>query len=224
MLLRFGADEPRLRRSKLRAFEIVLLLHVCTSTWWWAGGGWWMPAGDWSWLDASLLATLLFSTALTALGLHPRFRDIALPGIAVLHGTVVVNTFPETANHTYLEFFFLVLLAFFRQRDESEDQLLLGALRWMAVVVFFFSGLQKLAHGYYADGIFLAFQLQQPGFATGLLFVDLFASPPPLIFALTIPTGGILDYTVGLKANAGVFAQTLEFEDLTSAAFSNLLK
>ncbi len=168
MLLRLGADDSRQRRSKLRAFEIILLLHVCTSTWWWAGGGWWKPTGDWSWIDASLLATLVFSTALTALGLHPRSREIALPGIAVLHATVIVNTSPETANHTYLEFFTLVLLAFFRHREESEEQLLLGSLRWVAVVVFFYAGLQKLTHGYYADGIFLAFQLQNPGFAAGL--------------------------------------------------------
>ncbi len=174
MLAKLGGDAPSRSGSesgaagRLRAFEIILVLHLVTSTFWWAAGGWWLPTGDFSWIDGPMIATLCVTAALAAGCLHPTWRTIALPGMAVLQATVVIGAFPETANHSYLEFAFVGLVAFFQPRSDEERRLLLGALRWVTIVVFFSAGVQKLAHGYYFGGEFLAFQLTHPGFGPAL--------------------------------------------------------
>ncbi|MCH2170598.1 hypothetical protein MK489_07420 [Myxococcota bacterium] len=163
-LARLGEDDAVVRRSKLRAFEVILLLHLFTTTVWWASGGWWVPTGDFSWIDGPMLLTLTCVAVLTVMGIVPRTRTIALPALTALQVTVVWNNFPETANHTFLELSFLMLLTLWQPRDETEEALLLGSLRWMVVVVFVYAGIQKAVHGYYSDGVFLTYQLQHPGF------------------------------------------------------------
>lgn len=68
-----------------------------------------------------------------------------------------VMTLPLTANHVLLELVVLALLAFLDENDDPERELLGQALRWITVLFFFYSGLQKLLHGRYFDGQFLAY-------------------------------------------------------------------
>jgi len=69
----------------------------------------------------------------------------------------VVVGLPMTANHVFLELVVLSLLAFLDERRTGEGTLLLQGLRWVTVVLFFYSGLQKLLYGYWSDGQFLAY-------------------------------------------------------------------
>src|SRR5262249_46757424 len=49
--------------------------------------------------------------------------------------------------------------AFLALGEPGEERLYLRAMRWIAVVILFYSGIQKLAHGYYLHGEYLAFSL-----------------------------------------------------------------
>ena len=56
------------------------------------------------------------------------------------------------------------MLAVLDDERGDERRLLLRSLRWTVIVVLFYSGLQKLAHGYYFRGQFLAYSLWTDSF------------------------------------------------------------
>lgn len=68
----------------------------------------------------------------------------------------LVATFPHTYNHLFLEWLFMSAAASVRIDDADEARLFLGFARATIVIVLFWSGLQKLLHGCYAEGQFLA--------------------------------------------------------------------
>jgi len=69
----------------------------------------------------------------------------------------VITTFPTSANHSFLELLLFSLAILCRSDRRAEQVLLLNGARWLVIIAMFFSGLQKLFHGGYFDGRFLAY-------------------------------------------------------------------
>ena len=69
--------------------------------------------------------------------------------------------FPYAANHTGLVFVLLGFAALFDLDDREEERLLMQCVRWIAALVFIWAGLQKLLHGMYFQGEFLAWLIAQ---------------------------------------------------------------
>lgn len=149
-----GADEPR----RLRAYETVLLLVVGTEYWLRA-----IP--KWGALAPAYHGHLAVATVLCALGLAVgAWRGAAMGLLAASHAVLVWREFPAAGNHAYLEVVLLALAALLRTDAPGERALHLRAVRWIVLVIFFYSGLQKAVHGYWTHGQYLAFSLGTAGF------------------------------------------------------------
>jgi len=151
--------DPSAQDAIARAFQLFLLFHVAVRTLLWA------ERGD-DWLVARwLLAVVLAACAVVAWRDPARARAAAALAWAVLTIKLVAS-FPGTSNHFFIEYLCVGLLVLCDPRDAGERTLLLAAARWLTVIVFFSSGLQKVLHGTYFDAQFLGFSISsKPSFA-----------------------------------------------------------
>lgn len=84
----------------------------------------------------------------------------------------IVATWPHAYNHLVLETLLLAAVAGLRPDDAHEDRLLLQCCRWLAAIVLFWSGVQKVLHGCYFEGQFLALTAAtNVSFATPLAWI-----------------------------------------------------
>ena len=153
-------SRPRLPRSEtigLRAFELILILVVATEYWLRA-----IP--KWGQLAPAYETHLALASVLCLVALRPAWRRAALGALAVSHAVLVWREFPATGNHAYLEVVLLGLAALLAADDETDARTYTGAVRWLVVVIFFWSAVQKVVHGYWFDGQYLAFSLDSAGF------------------------------------------------------------
>ena len=146
-----GDASDTLVSVKLRAFRQFLLLYGAARSWLWV---------KLILFEAPLLpVSAVVMTVGFALTLSPRSAylgpRVALP--AMLYQVALV--FPNTANHNFLELYALALLCLLGHDETPDLQWVLGGLKWLTVVVLFHTGFQKLAHGYYLRGDFLAFMV-----------------------------------------------------------------
>ena len=161
LLSRMDGDARGSQPGKIQAFQIILALVIATE--------YWVKAlNAWDELVAAELVALTVATVLAAAVVHGRWRRIALGSFAVLQAWYVIAHFPHTGNHRYLEMVVAFLLAFLDDEDELERQLALRSLRWIVVTVLFYSGLQKLVHGYWFRGQFLAYSAWREHFRAAL--------------------------------------------------------
>ncbi len=145
--------------SLLRAFEIILLMHVTARLWIWA-------MRPYAGAGASKYVVAVAATGLALAALRPVFERLALTAIALILLGKIVATFPETSNHSLLELLGVALFAFLDRQCVEEGELLLRACRWMVLIVLFWSGLQKVLYGTYFHAEFLgAFIAFKPSFA-----------------------------------------------------------
>lgn len=152
------SDEgPHPHAVGLRAFELVLVLVVATEYWLRA-----VP--KWGQLAPAYLGHLVAASLLCLAALRTAWRRVALGALAASHAVLVWHEFPAAGNHAYLEAIFLLLAALLAVDVEDEATTYAGAVRCLVVVVFFWSGVQKLVHGYWFDGQYLAFSLDSAGF------------------------------------------------------------
>jgi hypothetical protein len=156
--LRFldGDQPPDRRASKVRAFEIILLLIMGTEYW---------ARAVLRWNDLSPLygVSLASASVCCVVGLATRWRRVAFAGLALTQGAVIWAEFPGTGNHAYLELLFCMLCAFLNDRGD-EQQLFLRAVRWMVCVVLFWGGVQKVVNGFYSQGQYVAYSLSTDSF------------------------------------------------------------
>ena len=143
--------------ARARAFELILILVVGTEYWLRA-----VP--KWGQLTPAYYGHLAVATLCCLAALHLPWRRAALAVLAVSHAGLVWREFPSAGNHAYLETLFLGLAAFLRTSDQAEARIFVRAVRWMVVIIFFYSGLQKLLHGFWVHGQYLAFSLDSAGF------------------------------------------------------------
>ena len=137
---------------RIRAYEAIFVAALVAEYWCRA-----LP--KWGLLAPNYYVSLAVASLLGPVALLPRWRQMAFAALAVGHGSVVWNEFPAAGNHAYLEVYFCALAAMIDLREEREQVLYLRAVRWMVVVILFFSGVQKVVHGYYFGGEHLAFSL-----------------------------------------------------------------
>ncbi len=150
--------------GRLTAYRRLLLLHVVAE----------MTLSFLRWRDTGLMSPVLpvmltIAVSASAMSFVPRLQRFAAPVAAGLMLFSIVRFFPNLANHT---FFLLLALAPFvawNLDDSQERRLALGTLRWTAAIVLFSTGVQKVLHGTYFHGEFLAFQI-----AHGERFADFF--------------------------------------------------
>jgi hypothetical protein len=134
-----GGDAAR-PEAKLRTFRTVLLLIV---------------AGE-QYVHGEIATSLAVAGLLAASFVRPLSR-VAVLVTGVLLARIAVGMFPGTANHLYLELLLLGGLALVDSDDPAEARLLLHTFRWLTVIVFFYTGLQKLLYGQYFDARFFAY-------------------------------------------------------------------
>jgi hypothetical protein len=90
-----------------------------------------------------------------------RWRRIAfglMAGVALMRLTI---RFPMAGNHLHIHAIIFTLLALLDPKVEVEREWLLGALKWLLLVILFYSGLQKLLHGHYLNGEFFAYTISE---------------------------------------------------------------
>lgn len=143
-----GGVAPAGRESNLHWFRLFVLMHVAARTFLQLGV---QPPGSWYVLNSQALILCCLG------GLLPSYTMWATRIAAALMAVHIGMTLPVTANHVFLEFFCLGLLAFLGESERRESELLLVALRCITLIFFFYSGLQKVFHGRYFDGQFLAY-------------------------------------------------------------------
>jgi hypothetical protein len=153
-LLGLAGDDPdQPYRSKLDAFRIFVLLHGAGRSWLWLAL---TDELDPTWLAASAVAL----TACLGASLIPRLSTWALRAALPVLLVQLAWTFPLTDNHFYLEVLCVVLLALRDARgNDADERLVMQGLQWLAVVVLFHTGLQKVLYGHYFQGDFLAFMV-----------------------------------------------------------------
>lgn len=161
LLERLDDDERGSVPGKLQAFRIVFACVIVTEY----GTKALARRGE---LAAGEFVALLLIALFGALTLLPRTRRSAFGGIAALQLWYVIDLFPLAGNHRYLEIVIAALLALLDEESEEERQWLLRSLRFTTIVVLFWSGVQKLAHGHWFRGQFLTFSTWRENFRTVL--------------------------------------------------------
>lgn len=68
----------------------------------------------------------------------------------------MISQFPINSNHSCLEYVLLVAFVLVEPRQAEQRALLVALGRWFCVWVMFYSGLQKIIHGAYFNGSYLA--------------------------------------------------------------------
>jgi hypothetical protein len=113
-------------------------------------------------LGSIVPAVVLLALGLTASAgfwLIPRLRRPALLLVAALTALQIGVTFPYVANHTFLRLIVLLLLALPGPRVRQELRLVHAAIGWMTAIVLFYTGFQKVLHGTYFRGQYLAYMI-----------------------------------------------------------------
>jgi hypothetical protein len=185
------------------AFERIFILILATEYWTRA-------AALWSGLDPASSAYVALAGVFCALAWNRTTRRAGFAGLAALQLLVLYRDFPQAGNHAYLELIVCSLLAVLDPSLEGERQLLVRAVRWIVCVVLFWSGVQKLVHGYYFHGEQLAHSLQIESFRPVLALL----LPADELARLSAYTGAVGDgpYTVAsplfvLSSNAVYIAE-----------------
>jgi len=133
-------DDRESHGSKLSTFNLVLLLTIAVHQ---VTTARWIQAG------------IILLCALVALKERHRRWATAVALIVLL--VRFVSEFPLVSNHSYLEGILLSLYLWIDSSRLEERELFLQACRWLAVIIFFYSGVQKLWYGEYFDGRYLAY-------------------------------------------------------------------
>jgi len=158
-----GDGDVALVRPRLDGFRSFILLHGAVRSWLW------LRYNEHLGPEALLLSAAGLSVCF-ALTLVPRFAHVAARAALPFLALQLFLTFPLTDNHFMLELLCVVLLALIGGNDGATDRALtLASLRWLAAIVLFHTGLQKVLYGHYFGGEFLAFMV-----AVGDRFADIF--------------------------------------------------
>lgn len=131
------------RFDALQSFMLVALVAHCGMLLGSATGlGWWAR---------TVFAPALVMSSLLGLG-SPRARPYCVMASFGVTSLWLVVAWPGFANHLFLEWSVLLFLTLCR----NDPALGMKAIRWLAVIVLFHSGFQKLVMGHYFEGQFLA--------------------------------------------------------------------
>lgn len=146
---------PGAGAAGLRAFRTLLLVHATVRVW---------DRARHEELAVYLGGTAVLLAAAAVLSATRWAREAMLLALWGLGVEWIVS--PAVPNHVHLELGCVALFAVLDVDDEADRGLLLASLRWVAVVVFFAAGLQKVLYGTYFHGELLCWMIaQRPPFA-----------------------------------------------------------
>lgn len=145
--------------GQVHAFESILVLVIAAEYWDRLIKNWERP-------DLFLVASVAAISALGIAVLVGRARRPAFAAIAAIVAVYLSIVFPAAGNHEYLELWLCLLCAWIDTAHDGERKLLTDAVRWITCIVLFWSGVQKLVHGYYFDGEYLAYSLSRHTYAS----------------------------------------------------------
>lgn len=160
-LFRVVDDRPGDVPPGLGAYEAVLVLVIAVEYWLRA-----LP--KWGELAPHYYVLLAVATIVCPLALTRRGRRFTFAALAASHAVLVWTEFPVAGNHAYLELLLCALAALVDPAKADEARLYVRAVRVMAVIILAYSGIQKLAHGHYRHGEYLAFSLGSASFRSVL--------------------------------------------------------
>lgn len=153
-----GTDErPQKIGSHLEAFQILLLAHLTVQAWAWVI----VPVPyPYTFPNRAIFVAATLMTVLLVVGGTGRARVACLLATPIVVWEVVW-LFPGTPNHVFLTLVLLTLSCFFDLKKSGDSLLLLQTLRWIAVIIFVWAGVQKALHGLYFRGEFLTWMIAQ---------------------------------------------------------------
>ena len=147
-----GSDHPEAQAAKVRSLGLVLLMHETSEAWLIA-----QTHQPYAPYGVRLAHATGISACLVVAFAMPRWTRAAIGAAAAFVLVQVALMFPNTPNHALLELMLLGLLAGFDDRVAEERDAMLQSCKWLVAIVLFSSGLQKLLHGTYFHGEFLAY-------------------------------------------------------------------
>lgn len=142
-----GQDDPETLAAKGLALRRFLLLYLTVV-------GWCRYAAEPTRALPELAFALLF-TLCVAFGLFQRWTRPACEVAALGVLGLIAWTFPYTETHLYLAGLVLLIAMLFDPTEAAETSLMLQGLRWVPLLVLFWSGLKKLVYGYQFDATFV---------------------------------------------------------------------
>jgi hypothetical protein len=145
--------------ARIAAFQSLLVLVIMTEHWSRVIRHWNLPG-------FFLVGSAVAVTALGGLVLLGRSRRIAFVGMALVVVSYLTIVFPGGGNHEYLELLLCLLCAALDSGDDKERLLMIDAVRWMTCVILFWSGVQKMVHGFYFEGEYLAYSVSRDTYAS----------------------------------------------------------
>lgn len=139
-----------------QAFGRVFLLILATEHW--------TRAIALQGFDAESLALPAAVSLFGVLAWMRKTRQLGFAALALIQLVILHRDFPQAGNHAYLELVHCLLLALLDPLADAERRLLVLSVRWVLCAVLFWSGVQKLVHGYYFHGELLAHSLSIESF------------------------------------------------------------
>ncbi len=133
--------------SKVHSLISILALHLAARMW----AKYIVTPTDWRMLLALGLA-LAF-----VLSFSSRMRHVSIFLTFTLVATRLAGSFPNIANHSYLEFVCVSLICFADRSSTAGQRVLMQSMKWLPAILFFYAGLQKILYGTYLHGTYLAF-------------------------------------------------------------------
>ena len=156
--LDWTADAPGVSSDRhLRAFRILVLAHFAVQSWAWAMEPQDVPTGFPLPAIYSAAVVLSLCCVVALLGRGRLGAAVALPLVA----WEVAWMLPQTANHSFLGLLLLALCTALDPDEPDDEVLLIQSLRWIAVLIFFWAGVQKALHGLYFQAEFLTWMVAQ---------------------------------------------------------------
>lgn len=154
--LDWTADSPGVSSARhLAAFRVLLLAHFAVQSWVWALKP---PPVPVTFPPALIHGAAALLTLLCLASLLGRGRLACVLALPVVLWEIAW-IFPLTANHNFLGFVLVGFCAYLDPRQPEEEALLIQSLRWVAVLIFLWAGLQKALHGLYFRGEFLTWMV-----------------------------------------------------------------
>ncbi len=150
-VLSLAGDDPA-EAGRLRVFRIYLMLHAPFELLW----------DSLVWESQRAYYGVAFGCGLLAcLGLSfiANRTVLAVRLFCGFHLAAIVWLFPTVSNHFFLVFYCLLLLSILDLDRPREALLGLQACRWLTLVLFFYTGVQKLLYGTYFHAQFLSWTI-----------------------------------------------------------------
>jgi hypothetical protein len=110
-------------------------------------------AGSAAWLRTAILAGCV------VLPEHPRGLRVSASVLLGFKIADIVSSFPFTINHAFFDGLLLLALASRRAEPAAGGPCAVRVAQAAMLLVFFYTGVQKVVHGYYWDGQFFALRL-----------------------------------------------------------------